>query len=266
VNATPHRSRAFAALRGPAVAGALAVLVTAGAFGCAPRGYYQSSEKSLDSLLTSQAEMMRRMNRLDQKVESTQETVQATRASTDTRLRDLTGRIDVIEGKLDESGERFRQVGLKIDTVKERLSRSDSLRAAGGYTMGADSTAILDPEAAYQAAYADLAAGRYDLARQSFTEYLKHYPETEVSDNAQYWIGECLYATGDFNGAIAAYALVPERYPKGDKVPAALLKTGYALARLNRSEEARKFFEDVVKRYPKSDEARLARERLASKS
>jgi tol-pal system protein YbgF len=112
----------------------------------------------------------------------------------------------------------------------------------------------------------DLAAGRYDLARQSFTEYLRHYPNTEVSDNAQYWIGECLYATGDFNGAVAAYGLVSERYPKGDKVPAALLKTGYALARLNRADEAKKFFEEVIKKYPKGDEARLARERLASKS
>jgi tol-pal system protein YbgF len=264
---TKHRRSiraAAAAGTRPAVAVAFAALVAASGSGCAPSGYYRTSQTSLDSLLTTQAEMMRRVNTLDRKVENTQETVQATRASTDSRLSDLTQRIDVLEGKLDESGERFKQVAVKIDTVKERLNRSDSLRTAGG--MGADSTAILDPEAAYQAAYADMAAGRYDLARQAFTEYLRHYPDTEVSDNAQYWIGECLYATGDFNGAIAAYALVIEHYPKGDKVAAAMLKSGYSLARLNRADEAKGFFEQVVKRYPKSDEARLAKERLASKS
>lgn len=262
MNAFDRDARARGALRRTAVAGALAALVAAGAFGCAPSGYYRTSQSSLDSLLTTQAELMRRVNTLDRKIETTRESVQATRASTDSRLTDLTQRIDVLEGKLDESGERFKQMGVKIDTVKERLSRADSLRGSRG--MGADSTAILDPEAAYQAAYADLAAGRYDLARQAFTEYLRHYPETEVSDNAQYWIGECLYATGDFNGAVAAYAKVAERYPKGDKVAAALLKSGYALARLNRTDEAKGYFQQVVKKYPKSDEARLAKERLGS--
>jgi len=264
VTKTHRKQRAASALGRYTVAGALTALLAAGAFGCAPSGYYRSSQSSLDSLLTSQAELLRRVNRLDAKVETTQESIRATRASSESQMSDLSNRIDVIEGKLDESGERFRAVSMKIDNVKERLTRADSLRMAGGGLMGADSTAILDPEAAYQAAYADLAAGRYDLAHQAFSEYLRHYPNTEVSDNAQYWIGECLYATGDFNGAIAAYALVSENYPKGDKVPAALLKTGYALARLNRSDEARKFFETVTERYPKSAEAKLARERLGS--
>lgn len=251
--------------RKPVAALALAAAVAAGAFGCAPSGYYRSSQSSLDSLLTTQAELLRRVNKLDDKVETTRESVQATRASTDARLGDLSQRIEVLEGKLEESGERFKQVAMKVDTVKERLSRADSLRASGG-AWGRDSTAILDPEAAYQAAYSDLAAGRYDLARQSFTEYLKHYPDTEVSDNAQYWIGECLYAKGDFDGAIAAYALVVENYPKGDKVAAALLKSGYSHARMGRQQEAKSLFQRVIQKYPKSDEARLARERLASKS
>jgi len=264
VRANSRRSRSGNTLRGPVAAGALAVLVTAGAFGCAPSGYYNASQSSLDSLLTKQNEILKRMDTLDRKVESTRESVQTTRAATDTRLVEMSQRLEVIEGKMDESGERFTRVAAKIDNVKERLTRADSARAAGG-VIRADTTAILDPEAAYNAAYADLSAGRYDLARQAFGEYLKHYPDTERSDNAQYWVGECLYATGDFEGAIAEYAKVAERYPKGDKVAAALLKTGYAHARANRPDQAKKFFQQVVDRFPKSDEARLARERLASK-
>lgn len=242
---------------------AAAALAAVAAFGCAPSGYYRSSQSSLDSLLTSQAELLKHVNALDKKVDTTRESVQATRASTDARLNELGQRLDVIEGKMEESGERFSNVVQKIDTVREKLSRADSVRAAGGAARS-DSTAILDPESAYNAAYADLSAGRYDLARQAFVEYLKHYPDTERSDNAQYWVGECLYATGDFEGAIVEYAKVVSRYPKGDKVAAALLKTGYAQARLNRPEEAKKSFRQVVQRFPKSDEARLAKERLGS--
>ena len=54
-------------------------------------------------------------------------------------------------------------------------------------------------------------------------------------------------------------------YPKGDKVAASILKAGYAQARMNRPEEAKQSFRLVVQRFPKSDEARLARERLAAK-
>ncbi len=257
--------RALRALRAPAASVALAALVAAGAFGCAPSGYYRSSQSSLDSLLTTQTEVLRRVNTLDRKVEATRESVQATRASSDTRLNELSSRMEVLEGKVDASGERFSIVVAKIDNVKERLTRADSARTAAG-TMARDTTAILDPENAYNAAYADLSAGRYDLARQAFGEYLRHYPDTERSDNAQYWVGECLYATGDFDGSIVEYAKVAERYPKGDKVAAALLKSGYAHARMNRPEEAKRLFRQVVLRFPKSDEARLAKERLAAKS
>ena len=258
----PRAPRAF---RAPATAVALAAFVTVSAFGCAPSGYYRSSQTSLDSLLTTQAEVLKRVNTLDRKVETTRESVQATRASSDSRLNELSSRMEVLEGKVDASGERFSTVVAKIDNVKERMVRADSARAAGG-AMSRDTTAILDPENAYNAAYADLSAGRYDLARQAFGEYLKHYPDTERSDNAQYWVGECLYATGDFDGSVVEYAKVAERYPKGDKVAAALLKTGYAHARMNRPEDAKKSFRQVVLRYPKSDEARLAKERLAAKS
>ena len=49
------------------------------------------------------------------------------------------------------------------------------------------------PRELYSQAYADFARGNYDLAVQGFTEYIKNYPGTDFTDNAQYWVGECLY-------------------------------------------------------------------------
>jgi tol-pal system protein YbgF len=158
---------------------------------------------------------------------------------------------------------RFSALSVKMDAVKSRISTSESLRVASGGLR--DSTAGMDPEEAYQTAYSDLASGRYGLAKAAFTEYLRRYPATEVSDNAQYWIGECDYALGDFQGAIEAFKKVAENYPKGDKVRAALLKTGIAYARLKDMDSARKYYTMVITRFPRSDEARLARERLAAK-
>lgn len=230
--------------------------------GCAPGGYYNQSQSALDSLLTSQADLMRRVDRLDKKVDTTRENVQASRASADSRLGELTQRMDVMEGKLEASGIRFSELAQKVDTVKQKISSADSARVAQGLAPR-DTTGIPDPEAAYQAAYSDIASGRYDLARQAFQQYLAHYPDTEESDNAQYWIGECAYATGDFQGAIVGFERVVLHYPKGDKVPAALFKIGVSHARLGHNEDAKKYFRMVIQRFPRSPEASLAKERLS---
>jgi len=233
------------------------------AAGCAPSGYYRSTSISLDSLVTLETQQQRRLAALEHEIANTRESVQATRASSDTRLSELNQRMDMLQGKLEESGMRFSQLSVKMDAVKQRISTSDSLRVASGGAR--DSTAGMDPEEAYQAAYSDLASGRYGLAKAAFTEYLRRYPATEVSDNAQYWIGECDYALGDFQGAIEDFKKTVENYPKGDKVRAALLKTGIAYARLKDMVSARKYYTMVITRFPRSDEARLARERLATK-
>ena len=168
----------------------------------------------------------------------------------------------VLGGKLAEPGIRFSKPAQKVDTVRQRLTAADSARAAAGFVVR-DTTGTPDPEAMYQAAYSDVAAGRYNLAREAFQTYLQHFPDTEMADNAQYWIGECNYATGDFEGAIAAFQGVIETYPKGDKVPAALLKIGLSYARVGKMSEANQYYDSLIKDYPKSPEAAAAKERRA---
>jgi tol-pal system protein YbgF len=240
---------------------ALFLLVAALAPGCAPSAYYRTTQEQLDSLLTTQGQLVRRMDRMDKKLDEARIGVSASRATTESRLSQLSERLDVVVGKLEEAQTRMLQLGLNVESVKLRVSRADSVRQAqGGFR---DTSVVLDPEEAYRAAYSDYAAGRYKLAAESFREYLRHYPDTEVSDNAQYWVGESLYAQGDFPAAIIEFGAVVDRYPKGDKVPAALLKIGIANQRLGNTAEARKSLQRVVQKYPKSPEAALAKERLA---
>jgi tol-pal system protein YbgF len=254
-------STRFTTFRAAAVG---AVALTLSALGCAPSGYYRSTSSSLDSLLTMQAKQQRRLDALEREISNTRESVQATRASSDTRLSELNGRMDQLQGKLEESGMKFTNLAQKFEGVKQRIAAGDSERA----TNRSDSTRVLivDPEEAFRAALSDYTAGRYALAKDAFTDYLGRFPDTEVSDNAQYLIGECLYNTGDFNGAIEAYRKVVENYPKGDKVAASLLKAGIASARIKDTAASKQYYALVIKKYPKSDEARIARERLGQKT
>jgi tol-pal system protein YbgF len=118
------------------------------------------------------------------------------------------------------------------------------------------------PRELYSQAYADYARGNFDLAIQEYEEYLRAYPETDLADNAQYWIGECLYSKQKYDQALAAWDELFRRYPGSDKLPDARYKKGMALERLGRRSQALIEYRAVANRYPNSDAGRKAREKL----
>jgi len=118
------------------------------------------------------------------------------------------------------------------------------------------------PRELYSQAYADYARGNYDLAIQGFTEYVKQFPSTDFTDNAQYWIGESLYGKKQFAEAIEAWNTLFRDYPSSDKLPDARVKKGMALERLGRRSQALVEYRYVVDRFPNSPASRIAKERL----
>jgi tol-pal system protein YbgF len=93
---------------------------------------------------------------------------------------------------------------------------------------------------------------------------VRRFPSVELSDNAQYGVGECFFAQTQFDSAAVAYADVEARWKDGDKVPASIYKLALSQDRLGQKDAAKKTFEDLVKRFPNSGEAQLARERLGT--
>ena len=118
------------------------------------------------------------------------------------------------------------------------------------------------PRELYSQAYADYARGNFDLAIQEYEEYLRAYPETDLADNAQYWIGECLYSKQKYEEALLAWDELFRRYPGSDKLPDARYKKGTALERLGRRSQALIEYRAVASRYPNSEAGRKAREKL----
>ncbi len=103
----------------------------------------------------------------------------------------------------------------------------------------------------------------YVEAELGFQRFLDDFPESGLSDNALYWIGECRFARGDNRGAMAAFQTMLHEYPLGNKVPDALVKVGRTLERLGDTEGAKRRFREVSRRFPDSEAARLATESLS---
>ena len=100
------------------------------------------------------------------------------------------------------------------------------------------------------------------MVQGGFQAFLVSYPRSVLSDNAQYWLGEAFYVTRDYDQALAAFARVSKEWPDSRKVPDALVKQGFALFELKRLADARTVLNDVSKRFPGTEAARLAAERL----
>jgi tol-pal system protein YbgF len=138
-------------------------------------------------------------------------------------------------------------------------------KEAGGQATAATATPPGDPSQMYQAAYLDYTKGNYDLAVQGFREFLKAFPDAEFSGNAQYWVGESLYSLGKYEDALAEFDKVIANYPASNKVPGAMLKEGFCYDALKRPKEAKEAYQSLMKKYPDSEAAKLAGDRLKKK-
>jgi tol-pal system protein YbgF len=114
----------------------------------------------------------------------------------------------------------------------------------------------------YNNAYGDYLKGNYELAIDSFRLFLQRYPNTLLSDNALYWIGECYYSQGKYDEAIESFNDLLLSYPAGDKIPAAYLKKGMSLMEQGKKEEALATFKLLVSKYPLQEEAKLAQQKI----
>lgn len=114
----------------------------------------------------------------------------------------------------------------------------------------------------YSKAYKDFKNGDIKAARRGFRKYLKLFPNTVYSDNAQYWLGESFFMEKKYGEAILEFEEVIRKYPEGNKVPNALLKQGLAFYRLGDKTSARLLLQKVVKKYPGSHQAKIAKREL----
>jgi tol-pal system protein YbgF len=104
--------------------------------------------------------------------------------------------------------------------------------------------------------------GDLEASRDGFEKFLKRYPKSGQADNAQFWIGEIYYREKWYEKSILEYQKVVEKYPKGNKVPAALLKQGFAFLNLGDKANSRLILKELVRKYPGSKEAQIAGKKL----
>lgn len=227
-----------------------------------------SLRTQVDGMQVQDAVTARTIEDTRREIAEQRDLLHATRATASSSARETEETLGRLEGKLDDIMARFR-IASERAPAKPADPAPTTTPPAGG---GAGSPPAATPPASgvdrnqlYEQATTDLTQGRYGLALNGYRQYLQLFPETDLADNAQYGAGECFFAQAMFDSALVEYARVGVRWGTGDRAPASLYKLGLCEERLGRSAESRKTFEDLVKRFPQSGEAQLARDRIGLK-
>lgn len=232
----------------------LVILLT----GCATRGEIRRFKDQLDYLENNNRQMTESLTRLDSLAQRQEQALREMRADLNRGLGQMSERVEAVEGKLEDSGTRLGLLSQRLETARTAAAPEST----AAESLNPQSPA-LNPKQLFDTAYLDLTRGNYDLALMGFQEFVKAFPQSDLADDALYWTGECLYAQGKLPEAIGELAKVATQYRKGDKAPASLYKIALLQLELKDRREARSYLQKVMKEYPRSPEAKLAKEKLA---
>jgi tol-pal system protein YbgF len=172
-----------------------------------------------------------------------------------TNSKDATTQIASIGNQITEANERLERLSEQFAALKELLEDFPKQQVFAQITPG-------DPEQLFAVAYSDYLRGNDALALSEFRQYVENYPDSELADNAEYWIGEILYAQKKRQDAVDAFKRVFDISPKGDKAAIALYKRALALVEMGRRDEAVAQLKAIIKAYPKRQESEMAKQRL----
>ena len=189
-------------------------------------------------------------------------------ASLERQNDELRGQMEELSHDSSTTAERQRQLYLDLDARIQALETALQSRGAQNVLEGGTLSPGQLPLPSgsdrdnYQVAFELLKEQRYEPAAMAFEQFLVSFPDSELADNAQYWLAESHYVTKKFAQALGEFEIVIEKFPRSRKVPDALLKMGYCSYELKRWNAARASLKRVQAEYPETTASRLAGQRL----
>ncbi len=236
--------------------------------GCYSSKMMDFTYQQLDTVKTTQKELLDQVSELSRLYEAEREERVRTQAELNLAIRELRETLDVLAYRMDDNAQLFLS-GATAAALSRRAAADsaralpDSLSAPPGGPHG-PTPAIADDEAGrlFQSSYMDLTLGNYDLSVQGFKNYLVRFPDAPNASEAHYYLGESYFALSRYLEAVAEYQSVIREYSHSRLVPACYLKSGYCYQNLEERQLAEKTFRELISLYPRSEEAEQARAAL----
>jgi tol-pal system protein YbgF len=161
-----------------------------------------------------------------------------------------------------QTGNAVPTPGMPLSTYAANTNTPPPPVAPTGRKGAAAAPAMLAVDDMYKAAFNDFMAARYNVASAEFGDVIKNYPDSTLSGNAYYYLGEIDYRAAKYSAAVKDYDKVIEQYPDNNKVPAAHLHKGQAYVEMKMQDAGVRELRALIQRFPNSPEAGQARAKL----
>jgi tol-pal system protein YbgF len=191
-------------------------------------------------------------------------TVAAIKGDLSTDLYNIQQQLVQLQELTGQSQQRLSELRTQLEA---RAAQENESPSPSGPTASGDSAqptgggAPAPADAMYEASLAQLRRGSTTTARLGLREMLKTYPNSPRAPDALYFIGQS-FAADSPDSAAAYYSQVVDQYPTATRAPSALYNLGLLAERRKDNAKAKDAYQRVVQKYPQSDEAALARDRL----
>lgn len=239
-------------------------------------GQSKDQRDKVDRMAVQLEEVKTELTMLQRQVQSMQDTFNKTSGELNTLIVQMSDNISAIRRaqsavstSSSDAATQVVAIGERVTATNQRMERLSEqfaqLRKLIEDIPKAPTFSQITPgnaEQLFAAAYSDYSRGNFDLALSEFKQYVEIYPVSELADNAQYWIGEILYAQKKLPEAAAEFEKVAIVNARGDKTSAALYKRAMILVEMNRKDEAVAQLQTLIKDFPKTKEGELALQQL----
>ncbi len=182
----------------------------------------------------------------------------------------LRGQVETLTYELETAKKRQQDFYLDLDTRLRKFEPQSGGSAAVDPANGANSPAAAAADPArenkdYEAALNQFKAAKYKEAAWAFSAFVKKYPDSSLAPNAQFWLGNAWVAQRNCAKAIEAHSVVTTRYADSPKAADSWLAMANCQQEMGNPTAARRSLETVVAKFPNSQAADTARDRLKKK-
>ena len=192
-------------------------------------------------------------------------------------VAELRGQIEVLTNSVNDLEKRQKDLYLDLDNRLQALEAGKGKKpvaaapiesaksAADKGEAKADSKPADDPAAtlkAYESALSLFKAGKFKESATAFDKFVKTYPDSDKSPDAQFWLGNSYDMLGDCKQVISSQQKLLAKWPKNSRAPDAMAKIANCQSDLGQKADAQKTLKDLVSKYPDSKAASAAKQQL----
>jgi tol-pal system protein YbgF len=223
---------------------------------------------------TSLVEQVRNLERKLESRNRAQVEVQRQLDMLQSEVNELRGVTELHTHQLSQVLERQRELYQELDRrVSEALKSENRVPTSIAVTNTGNigqtpsqgySNNLTENDAYDRALNMVLKEAKYEQAIPAFKTFNKNFPNSTYAPNAHYWLGQLLFNKGALDESKQEFSTVVDKFKASNKRPDAMLKLAMVSQKQNNTQNAINLYRQLLKEYPNSTSAKLAKPRLES--